>query len=348
MRRWSSLDYARKIARLKSVPLDVTSVFGSGKALCECKMDFTMPIAGVGGLLHQHVSLPVLWRSPPAAVERSSTLARTFEEPSRLKSTERGSRKKPTKRCPLVYSPAAHWRRGQTSVACCSLVNAFGASGHVDGNRHSSQPVFTAVFTCMFCIHGCASSLAKQWQRWGTCSSCAHIIQAPYTLPAHTSRLVWPVLAAAAGSKQAGVARRNRQAGGKRRVRVEMFNQTTTSLGHKSHLDIYTYSSPPGAVCRCTNNTITTSPSLLPSPARRSVVLTPPSSTAPGHCILCAHPSRVSSPHPSPTAYFFSITLIARVSQLLRTIQDSLRYQLKPISRSNASPLAAGGGALHH
>ena len=36
-------------------------------------MDFTMPIAGVGGL-HQHVSLPVLLRSPPAAVKRSAHL----------------------------------------------------------------------------------------------------------------------------------------------------------------------------------------------------------------------------------------------------------------------------------
>ena len=49
----------------------------------------------------------------------------------------------------------------------------------------------------------------------------------PYTVPAHTSRLVWPVLAAAAGSELAGVARRNRLASGKGRVRVEMFNNNS-------------------------------------------------------------------------------------------------------------------------
>lgn len=170
----------------------------------------------------------------------------------------------------------------------------------------------------------------------------------PYTGPACTSRLVWPVLAAAAGSELAGVARRNRQAGGKRRVRVEMFNQTTTSLGHNSHLDIYTYSSPPGAVYRYTiDNTTTISPSLRPSPACRSVVLThlPQQHQA---IVFFARTRAASPPHPSPIAYFFSITLIARASQLLRTIQDSLRFQSKAIPRPNASPLADGRGALDH
>ena len=159
------------------------------------------------------------------------------------------------------------------------------------------------------------------------------------------------MLVAAAGSELAGVARRNRLASGKGRVRVEMFKQHNNKLEPLDrHLQYRYNSSPSGVVYRYTNNTTTTTTtsSLHPSPARRSVVLTRPPQQ---HRILCAHPSRVSLPphsHPSPNAYFFSITLIARALHLLRTIQDSLRFHLKALPRSNASPLAAGGGAFDH
>lgn len=62
------------------------------------------------------------------------TLARTFEKASRASR----SLEEPTERSALVYSPAANWRRGQASVACCYVVNAPGISGHVDSNQPAS------------------------------------------------------------------------------------------------------------------------------------------------------------------------------------------------------------------
>lgn len=63
------------------------------------------------------------------------TLARTFGKASRA---SRSLLKEPTERSALVHSPAANWRRGQASVACCYVVNASGISGHVDSNQPAS------------------------------------------------------------------------------------------------------------------------------------------------------------------------------------------------------------------
>ena len=52
--------------------------------------------------------------------------------------------------------------RLQTRLVLIVVVNASAISCHVDSNQTVSQPVFTAVFSCMFCIHGCASSLEPQ------------------------------------------------------------------------------------------------------------------------------------------------------------------------------------------
>ena len=51
--------------------------------------------------------------------------------------------------------------RMQTRLVLIVVVNASAISGHVDSNQTVSQRVFT-VFSCMSCIHGCASSPGKQ------------------------------------------------------------------------------------------------------------------------------------------------------------------------------------------
>jgi hypothetical protein len=117
-------------------------------------MDFTMPIAGVGGL-HQHVSLPVLLRD---RLPRLSSAAQLLGRLRRLR--ERRDQ----------------WKSAQSGVRSSTALLQIGAAARlvllvVMLSTHpasqvtwtaTSRPVLTAVFTCMFCIHGCASSPAKQ------------------------------------------------------------------------------------------------------------------------------------------------------------------------------------------
>jgi hypothetical protein len=156
------------------------------------------------------------------------------------------------------------------------------------------------------------------------------IFAVAYSIPAHTSRLAGPV-AAAGELEAAGVARRNRVSSGRGRAawRCWTVYQQQQARAIPSYLR---YSS-----ARLELSTA------APTPPPPPLIYTsfacalqrrtnPHSSTAACHCILCAHPNRTPSASAlasSAERIFLQHILIARESQPLRTIQESLRFHSK-------------------